>query len=316
MAVSPQANATGKIINISTIIDEQPLNRFSLSVFALCFLAMISDGYDLGVIGIGAPTIVKDFGIGREQMSPIFSAALVGLFVGALSSGFIGDRMGRKRGIIGGCLLIGFATFCCGLSHNFTQLLILRFFTGIGLGALYPNTTAMMAEIIPAKHRGAFTAYVFMGITVGGIIPGAVSAAFVGGDWRMMFFIGSAIPFLLVPFLIVFLPESLKLLALKPRRKPELLKWLAKLCPQMHPSADNTYVLNENKQAGLSVAVLFEGNRRLITPILWVNFIAIMLANFFINSYLTIVLRDLGFSTAEASLTASIFYGGGICGGC
>jgi AAHS family 4-hydroxybenzoate transporter-like MFS transporter len=303
------------VINISKLVDDQPLRLFTLTVFFLCFLSMMSDGYDLGVIGIAAPGIVKEFGIHRSQMSPVFSSALVGVLIGALANGFIGDKLGRKRGILIACVVISVATFASGTARSLSELLIFRFFTGVGLGGLYPNITALLAELLPKKVRGAFTAFAFMGITVGGIIPGVVGAEIVDRSWQQLFFIGGAIPLVVTPILYIYLPESLKLLALEPRRKPELVKWLRKLCPEAEFNLESIYLLDERRLDRFRVGALFEDKLRLITPTLWFVFIAIMLVNFFINSDLTLVLHEIGLSVAQASATASLYYVGGIFGG-
>jgi MFS transporter, AAHS family, 4-hydroxybenzoate transporter len=303
------------VINISQLVDDQPVRLFALMVFFLCFLSMMSDGYDLGVIGIAAPGIVREFGVHRSQMSPVFSSALVGLLIGALTNGFVGDKLGRKRGILIACLVISAATFASGTARSLSELLIFRFFTGIGLGGLYPNITALLAELVPKKVRGAFTAFAFMGITAGGIIPGLVGAEFVNGSWQQLFFIGGAIPLTVTPILFFYLPESLKMLALEPQRKPELVKWLRKLCPEIQINHESIFILDERRIERSHVGALFADKLRLITPVLWLVFIAIMLVNFFVNSYLTLVLHDMGFNVAQASATASLYYVGGIFGG-
>jgi MFS transporter, AAHS family, 4-hydroxybenzoate transporter len=303
-----------RIFNVSDIVDNQPLRKFTLVIFFICFAAMLSDGYDLGVVGLAAPGIVKGFGLARSQMAPIFSAALVGMLVGALVAGLFGDRFGRKRGILISCAIICVASFACGLINDFSELLWLRFLAGIGLGGLLPNVTALMAEFLPRKIRGSFTTFAFMGITFGGVLPGLISSQLVAGNWRELFLIGGFIPLFVLPAIHFLLPESLKFLSLNAERSAELRKWLGKLAPEQMVPEDAAFVLNEEKIPRFSVSSLFKDHLLLITPLLWLVFIAIMLVNFFINSWLTLVLRDIGFSGSEAAGTASLYYAGGICG--
>ncbi|MDE8348426.1 MAG: MFS transporter [Acidocella sp.] len=306
---------TENSFNIGTVIDNLPVRRFTMLIFFICFLAMLSDGYDLGVVGLAAPGIVSSFHMVRSAMAPVFSAALLGMLVGALTSGIYGDRFGRKRGIIIACFIIGIASFGCGFAPDFTSLLWLRFATGLGLGGLLPNVTAMMAEFLPKKIRAAFTTYAFMGITFGGILPGIVSAQLVGGDWHELFFVGGLIPMIVLPLVFFKLPESLKFLSLDRKNDTEIRKWLGKLAPELAIPQNVTFILNETKAKKFSISFLFADKLKLVTPFLWLVFISIMLVNFFVNSWLAIVLHDIGFTKTQAADTVSLYYVGGVVGG-
>jgi AAHS family 4-hydroxybenzoate transporter-like MFS transporter len=301
--------------NISETIDHLPLRPYTIMLFLICFATMLSDGYDLGVVGLAAPGIVGEFHMVRSAMAPVFSASLLGMLFGALGSGLLGDRFGRKRGILLACVVISFASFSCGLAGSFDQLLILRFFTGLGLGGLLPNVTALIAEYMPKKIRGAFTTFAFMGITFGGVLPGVISADVVGGNWHKLFYIGGLIPLVVLPIATVFLPESLKFLTLQADASVQIRKNLMRLNPSSNIPADTVFVLDETTVAPFSLASLFAGHLKLLTPLLWICFIAVMLVNFFVNSWLTLVLKNIGFSAKDAATTASLYYAGGVCGG-
>lgn len=304
----------GRNINVSNVVDNQPIRGITYLVLLLCFLAMVSDGYNLGAASLAAPGVIRQFAMTRADLAPVFSAALFGMLVGALTSGFLGDRFGRKRGIVVTTAIICLASFGCGMAQNFNQLLWLRFAVGVGLGGLLPNVTALMAEFVPKKVRATFTTYAFMGITTGGTLPGVVSSQIVGGDWHQIFFIGGYIPLVVLPAVMLFLPESLKFLTLHPARKAELRAWLDKLSPDLQTSDQDNFVLDEKAQP-FSRGALFAGGLRWITPALWLVYICIMMVNFFINSWLPLVLTDVGFSAKQAAATASLYYVGGICGG-
>ena len=306
-------------LNIGDFVDEQPMRRVSLGVFALCFLAMLSEGYDLGVVGLAAPGIVETFAISRVQMAHIASAALFGMLVGAVISGFVGDRYGRKRGIWVSCLIIGITCMACGLVNTPMELLCMRFLSGAGMGALLPNVGALLAEFLPKKVRASLLAFAFMGITTGGLFPGIVSYLVAGHDWRILFLVGGALPLVAVPLLIIFLPESLKFLALKGGHEQTLRIWVARLAPDLKLSPDTRFVLKEAGIAGAatdrSLRGLFSGKLRWITLALWLAFICVMLTNFFVNSWLTVALIDSGMSRDNAAIVSSFYYAGGICGG-
>jgi len=305
----------GPVIDVSGVVDHQPIRGVTWTVFALCFTVMLSEGYNLGVIGYAAPGILKSFGIARAQMAPIFSMALFGMLVGSLGAGIIGDRYGRKRGLIFACLIIGIASLGCAAAAGLQALLWMRLVVGLGLGGLIPNVSALMAEFMPQKVRGAFSTFAFMGITFGGMLPGLLAAVLPGSEWRALFLVGGFIPLVAIPVLLAFLPESIKFLALRGIKQDQLRKLLSRVDPGLPVPENARFVLNEARSNSPSFRVVFAGKLRGITLFLWICFISIMLVNFFINSWLTLMLHDLGFSAAEAAGTASLYYAGGICGG-
>lgn len=300
--------------NVSNVVDNQPVRGITYLVLFLCFLAQLSDGYNLGVGSLAAPGIVKQLGMDRAELAPMFSAALFGMLIGAMVSGFMGDRFGRKRGIMVALIVISIGDFGASMAESFNQLLALRFTEGLGLGGLLPNITALMAEFVPKKVRGTFTTYAFMGITAGGVLPGIVSSQLVNGEWHTLFRIGAIIPLIVLPAVYFLMPESLKFLALHPEREGDLRTSLKILSPDITIPAGVNFVLDE-KTEQFSLASLFEGGLRWITPALWLVYICIMMVNFFVNSWLPLVLTDIGFSAKEAASTASLYYVGGICGG-
>jgi AAHS family 4-hydroxybenzoate transporter-like MFS transporter len=304
-----------RIVNVSSIVDNQPVTRITILVFVLCFLAMISDGYDLGVVGIAAPGIVKNFNVARSEMAPIFSAALFGMLIGAFICGTLSDRFGRRFGILTACLTISVASFFCAATSSFSNLLWFRFFVGLGIGGLIPNVTALVAEFAPKRVRGAFTTFANLGIGAGGIFPGVISSQIVGGNWRELFFVGGMSPLVVLPVIYIFLPESLKFLALQAHRKEELRRLLKRISPETNIPLDAEFILDEVKVKKFALASLFNDGLKFLTPLLWITFISITLVNFFINSWLTLVLRDVGFSSGQAASTASLYYLGGVCGG-
>jgi AAHS family 4-hydroxybenzoate transporter-like MFS transporter len=302
-------------LNIGDFVDNQPVRFIGLWVFGLCFLAMLSEGYDLGVAGLAAPGIVKTFAISRAQMASVSSAALFGMLVGAMISGFLGDRYGRKRGIWVSCLVIGATCMACAFVTRYTQLLGLRFLSGVGMGALLPNVGALLAEFLPKRVRATLLTFAFMGITSGGLFPGIVSYVVAGSDWRILFFVGGVLPLVVGPLLILFLPESLKFLALQGGNEQTLRTWVARLAPDLDVPPGTQFILKEAGIEDRSMASLFRGKLRWITLALWLAFPCVMLTNFFVNSWLTVALIDSGMSPGNAAIISSFYYAGGICGG-
>ena len=306
---------SGQIINVSEIVDARPLRGISLLVCILCFLAQVSDGYDLGVVGLTAPGVIAEFHITRAQMAPAFSAAILGMLVGAISGGYIGDRLGRKIGVIAAQMIFGLGSLACSQINSIEQLIGLRFFVGIGLGWMLPNVAAMMVEYTPIKIRATLTTLSFMGITAGGAVAGQVSAHLHSPPWRLLYVIGAAIPLILIPVIILLMPESLKYMTISGRHQSKLAGVVRRLAQNHQISDDATFIINEKHHGASTVMDLFREKRRLMTPLLWLSFMGVMFSNFYINSWLAVGLRTLGLAPAAADASASYYYIGGVVGG-
>jgi AAHS family 4-hydroxybenzoate transporter-like MFS transporter len=306
---------TKTTVNVSQLIDNQHIGPVTFLVCTLCFLGQMADGYDLGVVGLAAPGIIKEFHLGHGQIAPAFSAAIFGMLFGAIGAGYLGDRLGRKLGIV-----LAQVTFCIGSllsarAGSVDQLIVFRLITGLGLGGMLPNIAAMMVEYTPLKIRATLTTISFMGITFGGLIPGQIGSILPDASWRTLFYIGALIPAILVPILLLFLPESVKYLAITGKSPAKLAAILGRMARDRSISAASTFVLNEHRPSTGGIASLFEGRLKLMTPLLWIVFMAIMFVNFYVNSWLAVGLRAIGFPGGEAAATTSLYYLGGVCGG-
>jgi MFS family permease len=119
---------------------------------------MLADGFDLLNASIAGPALIKEWGIGRAALGPVFSASLVGFFVGAPFFGYLGDRFGRRVAIISARQRSPFAA-------DLQQLLWLRFLSGLGLGGVLPNVIALSAEFTPKRLGATSLVVIAMGIS-------------------------------------------------------------------------------------------------------------------------------------------------------
>ena len=122
-------------LDVQAFINAQPLSRFQWRVVILCFLIVFLDGLDTAAMGFIAPALSAEWGIDRASLGPVMSAALIGMVFGALGSGPLADRFGRKVVLVVAVFLFGLFSLLSAYSSNIDQLLILRLLTGLGLGA-------------------------------------------------------------------------------------------------------------------------------------------------------------------------------------
>ncbi len=303
--------------HVNDFVDGQKLGRFNLMLLVWSFLTMFADGFDLNSLGFTAPALARMWGVEPNAMGPVLSANLFGIFMGAPLLGSLGDKYGRRSMIIFGTLLYGTMTLLMSFSTTMDQMIILRLIAGIGIGGIMPNTISLNSELSPKKFRSALIVLMFMGITTGSTAVGLVAAYFMPAyGWQIIFRTGAVLPLVVGICLMFALPESLKLLAIKPGARKELVATARKLRPDLVIEDDAIFVNPPilDQSVG-SIRELFKGGLVWITPLLWVCFSIALMANFFLNTTLPLIYSNYGIPAKEAALTATMYHAGGILGG-
>ncbi|MDX6354034.1 MAG: transporter, family, 4-hydroxybenzoate transporter [Streptomyces sp.] len=121
--------------NLDPIADHEKLSRFQIVVIALCAGVMLLDGFDTQAIAFAAPGIAADWHISPTSFSFVFGIGLFGGLVGAICTGVIADRFGRKPTLVLAVILFGLASLSTPLADSKTSLSVIRFITGLGVGA-------------------------------------------------------------------------------------------------------------------------------------------------------------------------------------
>ncbi|WP_433506587.1 MFS transporter [Pseudonocardia halophobica] len=181
------------------------------AVVAICFAVVILDGYDLVVYGTVVPSLLQyaPWGLTAAEAGLIGSLALVGMAVGALSSGWLTDRLGRRRLVLIAITWFSVATGLCAVAPNPEVFGLLRFVAGVGLGGVLPSAIALAVEYAPRDRRQLYNSVVHAGYSSGGVICAAVAIALLPvGGFRVMFAVGAAPWLVLFPIALRWLPES------------------------------------------------------------------------------------------------------------
>lgn len=301
---------------VARIIDDQSLSRFQLRVMALCFLAVAFDGFDNGAIGYVAPSLVQAWGIARESLGPVLSAALVGLGLGALSAGPLADRFGRKPVIVISVALFGVFTLASVFARSIETLITLRFLTGLGLGAVMPNVTALAADYCPTRRKALLITVTICGFTLGSSLGGFVAAALIPRfGWTSVFWVGGLAPLLLTVVLIAALPESLYYLVGKGRQPERAAAILARIAPGN--TATFRAAVPDRIPAAHTfspVRTILSGHLRTGTLLLWMTYFFGLFFIYLVTSWLPTLLQGAGFNMARSAWITSLFQLGGTAG--
>ncbi len=183
--------------------------RPAVIVVAMVAFALVLDGVDAQALGLAIPPLMLEWGLTRGDFSPIVSASLVGMAIGATFGGMLGDRIGRRAALIGSVALFGVATGLATLSHGTGSFGALRAVAGLGLGATLPNASALIAEFTPVRYRSIGMSIAMVVQPTGSMIAGLLAAVLLASSgWRSLFLIGSIAPLALVALFLWRLPES------------------------------------------------------------------------------------------------------------
>lgn len=307
-----------KITNLTDIIENQKLTRFIAGVVAVSTLVTFFDGFDMNVISLVAPEMSAALRLSKVMMGNVFSAGLAGTMAGGFLFGYLGDRIGRRPSILLATLWFGLLTLSLALARDYPQLLALRFVQGIGIGGLLPLSWALNIDFVPRAYQATVVTVLMLGYSLGDGFAGPVSIWLASRGWPAVFLFGGCAALGVAALLYFFLPESIKFLANRNRR-PDLIAGLARrLAPEQAIAPSDQFILPGEPPRGsrdFILPMLFHGDLRWITPLLWVAYIASSVAVFLRVSWGPTILQAIGYSRSVAAYTTSASAIGGALGG-
>lgn len=188
-------------------MERLPLSQVHKKIFALTAVGYLFDAFDIALLSFIMPALAKDLGLSPVQIGLAFSVSFLGMFVGALTGGMIADHLGRLKVFKFTLLLFSVGTAATGFIQSYEALLLMRFFTGLGLGGEQPVVFTYVSEMMPSEYRGRLNGFA-EALWGGGMLLAAGVAFFLvpAFGWRSAFFAG-VFPALLVWFLRRDIPE-------------------------------------------------------------------------------------------------------------
>jgi len=250
-------------------LENQRIGALQIRVVAICSLIQICDGYDVGSIGWAVPSLTHAWNLPPSAFALAFLWSNLGVMAGALSSGPIGDRFGRKPLLLASIAIFGLASLLSAFAGSLGELSVLRFFTGLGIAGAFSGTTALTGDYAPQRLRATMIMVTFTGAPVGGFVGGQVVAALLRHyDWPVIFILGGVFPLVLLLIMALWLPESPRFLVARANLGPRDRTLLARL--GITPGA--------SEQHGADIALenplkmLFGTGYALQTVLLWIIF--------------------------------------------
>jgi len=185
-------------------------------VLAAAFAALLFDGFELGLMPLASLSVSKNLlgpaytaTLGGDWFARFTAALMLGAAIGGILLGSLGDRVGRTRAM--GISILFYSIFA-GLGawvQTQEQMLVLRFLVGLGVGGVWPNAVALVAESWPDKARPTVAGLMGAAINAGILLLSQIAQVWsvTATDWRWLFQL-AGMPAILGLLVIFFLPES------------------------------------------------------------------------------------------------------------
>jgi len=301
-------------IDVGRTLDERGGSGYQRLLVLLTATAIMFDGLDIQLLGVAVPAMMRDWGVGRAAFAPVFASGLVGMMIGGLGAGLVGDRFGRRTALIGSILVFGALTAATAAVNDPARLGALRFLAGLGLGGALPNAAALASEYVPRRQRALAVTLTIVCVPLGGTLAGVLGLGILPRyGWRALYVVGGLVPVAAALLLSRLMPESPRFLARDPRRWPELARILRRIGHAV--PADAAFVdPGEQAVARGSLKVLVSGSLRSDTLALWGAFVSCLLAVYLGFNWVPALLTGAGMSAAVGSAGITAFNLGGVLG--
>ena len=307
------------IIDVSEAVERQKLSGFLVGLVLVSWIITFFDGYDQNVIAYAAPYLTSEYHLDRVMMGNVFSIGLVGTLIGGFLFGFIGDKIGRRPAVILAVGCFGLFTLAFTLASGYVSLLVLRLLLGIATGGMLPLAWALNIEYAPKRYRSTIVTLIMIGYSVGIAVGGPISIWLIPNHgWQSVFVFGGVLSLLSAVVLFAMLPELARFLASKGQRPEVIARMVGRMTGQA-VSADAQFVVSDEGSEGRAkdfrVSQLFDGDLRVITPLLWVAYIFSSMTAFFLATWTPLVFEALNFTRPEAAAAGTLSSLAGAVGG-
>lgn len=281
-------------------IQRLPICKFHYTLLWVIGLGWMFDAMDTGLISFILAKMAEDWHMSPTEKGWVVSIGFVGMAIGAVCSGGLADRIGRKTVFAATLVIYSLATAACAFAPNLTWLLVFRFIVGLGLGGQLPVAVTLVSEYIPAQVRGRFIVLLesFWGL---GWLCAALVAYFVipKFDWHMAFLIGG-IPALYAIVIWFKVPESIPYLINRGRivEAHALVQQIERQCGV--DVIEHIVVKPVAEKKNVSFTQLWSGAFARRTLMLWLIWFGIVYSYYGIFTWLPSLLVKQGYSIVQS----------------
>jgi AAHS family benzoate transporter-like MFS transporter len=278
--------------------------KAGILVVALCWFAIFSEGYDVGVLGAILPSLAADanWKLTPIELGAFGSYTLMGMLVGGLSIGTLSDLYGRRSTFIGCLTLFSACMVVAAWAPTPTWFIASRLVAGLGLGGIIPVAAALTTEYSPARQKSLSYGIMYSGYSIGIFAAALVGRSLLPGyGWRPVVLCG-AIPAVVLPLMFWLLPESLEFLVARGRTQKavQLAAQLGVPLPAANTKVDALgwrTVLGE----------IFAARNARATLCFWTALFMGMLLVYGLAQWLPQIMRKSGYDLGDSLLFLAVF---------
>ncbi|MGO4717440.1 MFS transporter [Bradyrhizobium sp. 2TAF24] len=279
-------------------------SRTSVLVVALCWIAIFSEGYDVGVLGAILPALATDasWKLTPLELGALGSYTLLGMLAGGLLSGTLSDLYGRKPLFVGCLTLFAACMVVTAWSPTPAWFGISRFIAGLGLGGIIPVAAALTIEYSPSHRKSLNYGIMYSGYSIGILAAALVGKAMLPEHgWRPVVLLG-ALPVVFVPLMAWLLPESLE--SLVARGRTDAARRLATRLGVAVPPPPTKV-----QQVGWKTVLgeIFSPRNAFATVCFWIALFMGLLLVYGIAQWLPQIMRKSGYNLGDALLFLAVF---------
>lgn len=281
-------------------VQRLPIGKFHYTLLWVIGLGWMFDAMDTGLISFILAKMAEDWQMSPAEKGWVVSIGFVGMAIGAVFSGGLADRVGRKTVFAATLVIYSLATAACAFAPNLSWLLFFRFIVGLGLGGQLPVAVTLVSEYIPAHVRGRFIVLLesFWGL---GWLCAALVSYFVipTFDWHMAFLIGG-LPALYAWVIWKKVPESVPYLINRGRVEEahQLVQSLERRCGV--EVIEQLEVKPVAAKQNISFAQLWSGPFARRTLMLWLIWFGIVYSYYGIFTWLPSLLVKEGYTIVQS----------------
>ena len=237
--------------------------RYCWPVLWATFVTYLFDSYDLMVLAIAMPVLLKVLNITLPEGGLLGSATMLGAMAGSVLFGLIAENYGRRFALLLSLVWLGIGMGVVYFMNSWTHWMVLRFMTGIAIGGIWGPCAALIAEHWSPEYRGRAASFVFSSFAIGAVLASLVGRMVLHVEWQWLFVAGT-----------VSIPAALLVIHLVP---PD---------PERSVSADGNH-----GKSRIGIGAIFEGGLArttfLATLVSIVNLAGYWGAAFWIPTFLT-----------------------------
>ncbi len=304
-----------------SVIDSGAMGMRQWLAVAITILLNALDGFDVLSSAFAGPGIKQEWHLAPDGLGAVLSMELIGMGLGSLVLGMMADRRGRRSTIILCLIMMATGMFLAATAKSAQILSLYRVFTGFGIGGMLAATNAVAFELSNRKLRSVALSFMVIGYPLGAFFGGLIASSLLRThDWRIVFMFGGSMTALMLPLVLLFVPETPAWLA--QARPAGALERINGILGRFKLPAIAELGAQSHDEAKARIADIFKPAYARTTLVLSLGYAAHMLTFYFILKMAPSIISDPQFAgqtftkAQGAGVLAYANLGGAIGGAC